>query len=38
MNDETVAIYCLCDDILRAINYRDHFQWKATLQFYLRPH
>ena len=23
MNDEIIAIYCLCDDILKAMNYQD---------------
>ncbi|MCA6570427.1 MAG: hypothetical protein IM546_17170, partial [Pseudanabaena sp. M065S1SP2A07QC] len=26
MNDEIVAIYCLCDDILRAMNHQSDIQ------------
>ncbi|WP_271253293.1 transposase [Pseudanabaena sp. Chao 1811] len=30
MNDEIVAIYCLCDDILRAMNHRDDSQQQMS--------
>ena len=30
MNDEIVAIYCLCDDILRAMNHQGDIQQQMS--------
>ncbi|MCA6568380.1 MAG: IS982 family transposase, partial [Pseudanabaena sp. M065S1SP2A07QC] len=30
MNDEIVAIYCLCDDILRAMNHKSDIQQQMS--------